>query len=1055
MAKIFCVLFTILYVSSIKGQYPIKANMLYDQEKYLEAIEEYKAIIPEIINKVGAKDTLILLQCYVDLAGCFEKVGLIDSSVVYCKRLFDIVNFHNIQENETFQVRMIGLGHNLIKLKRYTEVEYFMNYILLQNSEKVLDKLILYFYDVLQINYNESRNETKLIHTLIIRENVIRNKLSLNDKEIIKNLEHLSILYESLFNYQKAEVLLLEAKSKIIDVYGNNSIEFVEILISIGQLYNKSKNYNSSEFYFDQATSILKNIKDDQSKLKIKILEGLIGVYRKTNNYYKADHLVQELIVICKNINDCDIVLNNSALFYIEIGNYEKAILILEKIMSNYKELKTFPDYLGYVKIKQNLALAYDKQGKFGTAMNLYLDCIEILDNFEYYDKEYVTIINNMVNIDIKMNNLEFAEKWLTRCFEIIDKKYGRESLEYGEICNTAGVIMMKKGEYGNAINFLNQSMKIFNSIDTFSSLKKPYILHNLGSLYEVYNDNLNAGKIYSDFFNLSKSQIIKNFSFMTENEKELNIINFKNYNLWYKNFLHKNYKNQNELSASYFDIELFEKKLILNSLREKSFLIETNMPHELKARYEEWIKLKKLIVNRKIKTNTDETSVILLQEEANSLEKLLFKNLILSNKQGNLGWQDIKSKLNSNNVAIEFSSFRYRTLQSWTDSIFYVALILRPNDSYPQMIKLCEQKQLDSIFFKTNVRESSYVNNICKSDRLYELIWKPIEKYVKMGNQIYFSPSGLIHKISLSAIANSDSTYLSDQYNFYQVGSTALLATEDSSAKSVKDVVIFGGIDFDASEEQIAIAAKDIVLSDDIVSRSLYTQDSTRSGKWTYLYGTLDEAQSIDKMAKSKNIQSQLFTGAKAIEERFKSLNGKKSPSVVHIATHGFFFPDPKVDKKRLEFMSSQSDNTFTLADNPMNRSGLLFAGGNKAWIGEELSTDREDGILTAYEVSNMSLFNTELVVLSACETGLGDIKGSEGVYGLQRAFKQAGVRYLMMSLWKVPDLATKEFMTTFYKEYLTHQKPVREAFNATQSKMKDKYRNEPYKWGGFVLME
>jgi CHAT domain-containing protein len=152
---------------------------------------------------------------------------------------------------------------------------------------------------------------------------------------------------------------------------------------------------------------------------------------------------------------------------------------------------------------------------------------------------------------------------------------------------------------------------------------------------------------------------------------------------------------------------------------------------------------------------------------------------------------------------------------------------------------------------------------------------------------------------------------------------------------------------------------------------------------------------------------------------------------------------------------MSVQSDNTFTLADNPMNRSGLLMAGGNKAWIGEELSTNREDGILTAYEVSNMSLFNTELVVLSACETGLGDIKGSEGVYGLQRAFKQAGVRYLMMSLWKVPDLATKEFMITFYTEYLTHQKPVREAFKITQSKMKKKYRNEPYKWGGFVLME
>ncbi len=138
------------------------------------------------------------------------------------------------------------------------------------------------------------------------------------------------------------------------------------------------------------------------------------------------------------------------------------------------------------------------------------------------------------------------------------------------------------------------------------------------------------------------------------------------------------------------------------------------------------------------------------------------------------------------------------------------------------------------------------------------------------------------------------------------------------------------------------------------------------------------------------------------------------------------------------------------------MNRSGLLMAGGNKAWIGEESLTDREDGILTAYEVSNMSLFNTELVVLSACETGLEISREVKGFMDYNVLSKQAGVRYLMMSLWKVPDMTTKEvYRPLFYTEYLTNQKPVREAFNITQTKMKNKYRNEPYKWGGFVLME
>ncbi len=1037
MIKVFCVLFTLMCVSSLKGQYPFKAYMLYDQKRYLEAIDEYKAIIPEIINKVGANDTLVLLDCYIDLSRCFENVGIIDSSVVYSKKLFEIVNFHNMLENETFQVCMIGLGHNLIKLKRYAEAEYFMNYILLKNSGKVHDKYLLNFYDVLQINYTESRNEEKLIYTLVNKEDAIRNKLKLKNKDIIKHLGNLATFYISLFNYQKAESLLLEAKSKIIDVNGENSIEFVEILISCGQLYNNAKNFLSSEAYFDQSASILKNINGDHSKFKIKILDGLIKVHRANNNFIKSDNLVQELLIICKGIDDCEVVLNNEALFYIEIGDYEKAISNLETIISTYKELKTFSDYLGYVKIKQNLALAYDKQGKFGTAMNLYLDCIEILDNFEYYDKEYVSIINNMVFIDIKMGKLELSEKWLLRCFEIIDKKYGRESLEYGEICNTAGVLMMKKGEYVNAINFLNQSLSIFNSDDISSSKNKFNILHNLGSLYELTGDNKSAGKIYNDFFSFSKNQLINNFSFMTENEKELYIKNFNDYNLWFKNFLFKTYNGDVINSATYYDIELFSKNLILKSIIDREIYFKKNINDSLKPTYEEWIKLRKLIIRESNNFNIIKNETDSLMGEASKLEKHLVRNLQQTDSDQTIhNWRNVKLKLEPNQVAIEFSSFRYRTPESWTDSILYIALILRQNDSIPQMVILCEQKQLDSIFIRSDQRESNQVNNIYKNQRLYELIWKPIEGHLNAGNQIYLSSSGLLHQISLGAITNCDTSYLSDRYTFHQVGSTLVLASENRSDEPVKEVVIFGGIDFDASDELIASAAKDVVLDGDIVSRSLYIQDSTRTGKWTYLNGTLDEAQSIDKMAKAKNIERLLFTGAQAIEERFKSLSGEKSPTVIHMATHGFFFPDPKIDKKKFEMMSFQVDNKFTLGDNPMNRSGLLMAGGNRAWIGEESLTDREDGILTAYEVSNMSLFNTELVVLSACETGLGDIKGSEGVYGLQRAFKQAGVRYLMMSLWKVPDNATKEFMTTFYTEYLTNQKPVRKHLISRRAK-------------------
>ena len=136
------------------------------------------------------------------------------------------------------------------------------------------------------------------------------------------------------------------------------------------------------------------------------------------------------------------------------------------------------------------------------------------------------------------------------------------------------------------------------------------------------------------------------------------------------------------------------------------------------------------------------------------------------------------------------------------------------------------------------------------------------------------------------------------------------------------------------------------------------------------------------------------------------------------------------------------------------MIRSGLILAGANHAWTGGQPLENLADGILTAYEVSQMHLRETELVVLSACETGLGDIKGNEGVYGLQRAFKIAGVRYVLMSLWQVPDFATQDLMTAFYTLWLSEKISIPDAFHKAQQQVKAK-RPEPYYWAGFVLVE
>ena len=237
---------------------------------------------------------------------------------------------------------------------------------------------------------------------------------------------------------------------------------------------------------------------------------------------------------------------------------------------------------------------------------------------------------------------------------------------------------------------------------------------------------------------------------------------------------------------------------------------------------------------------------------------------------------------------------------------------------------------------------------------------------------------------------------------------------------------------------------------ANDVVTRSL-PDDLLRDGvaDFYYLSGTEKEVAAISKLAHNYNFNVTLTEGLKATEESFKSLTGKNSPAVLHIATHGFFFPDPKNNKKDDKM---RGPTVFKLSDNPLIRSGLAMAGANNAWKGKGV-TGVEDGILTSYEVSGMYLPNTKLAILSACETGLGDIQGSEGVYGLQRAFKTAGVENLVMSLWKVPDQESSEFMQEFYKNIFAKQ-TISTAFYNAQKIMKNKYRNDPYKWAAWIFV-
>jgi CHAT domain-containing protein len=292
----------------------------------------------------------------------------------------------------------------------------------------------------------------------------------------------------------------------------------------------------------------------------------------------------------------------------------------------------------------------------------------------------------------------------------------------------------------------------------------------------------------------------------------------------------------------------------------------------------------------------------------------------------------------------------------------------------------------------------------------------------------------------------------MSDTYNLVRLSSTRELVMRNKNTPH-NTATLYGGIQYQM--DSTLMFAESEKYPDLAVNRSL-DADTLDRGGIKPLPGSKKEVEKIATLLQNNQLQAKLFTATNANEESFKALSGQHQ-NILHIATHGFFWTD-SIARRKDYFAQNQSIednlNLPTTAD-PLNRCGLLFAGAQTAWSGHsaELPKGVQDGILTAKEISLLDLRDADLVVLSACETGKGEISG-DGVFGLQRAFKQAGAQTIIMSLWPVNDAATQLLMTEFYKNWITNKQSKREAFRNAQNTVRENFE-EPVYWAGFIMLD
>lgn len=319
-----------------------------------------------------------------------------------------------------------------------------------------------------------------------------------------------------------------------------------------------------------------------------------------------------------------------------------------------------------------------------------------------------------------------------------------------------------------------------------------------------------------------------------------------------------------------------------------------------------------------------------------------------------------------------------------------------------------------------------------CTSD-LYRVIWERLETYaLKDAKKVYFAPDGLLHKIAIESLIDKQGKLASEKWNLHRLTSTRNIVRTTSS-NTYKSAVLYGGLTYTMDADDLEESAK------------------LRAGVKN-LAETKVEITGIQAILEKNEIDCKLKTEKIGTEESFMALSST-GVNILHLATHGFFWTiENEKDYSNVQFISLI--NNTNSRESALIRSGLLLSGANIALQGKNDTNRFQDGILTAQEISSLDFEDMDLVVLSACETALGEISG-EGVFGLQRGFKLAGAQSILMSLWKVDDIATRLLMTEFYKQLFRGCSKIDALKKAQMYVRLQTGFEDPEFWAGFVLLD
>ncbi len=903
-----------------------------------------------------------------------------------------------------------------------------------------------------------------------------QNTSGANPLNVSGDLNNLGLLYVDEGRYADAEPTFKQAIA--IDEKASGPAGLATDLHNLALLYEKQGRYAESENLYKQALTLDEKALGPAHPSVANQLNGLAELYDQQGRYGDAEQLLKRAVDVYQKAFGPDhptvaTALNNLALLYESQGRHSEAEP-LEKRALVIAVKALGPEHPSVAVDLMSLGALYEAEERYAQADPLVTRAVAIDE--KALGPEHPTLaagLNTLASLKEAEGQYTTAEPLYQRAMAINVKALGAQHPSVAVNLNNLGACYKNEGRYPEAEQFYKRAIAIDEKALGPDHPQVATFLLNLALLYEAWGKNGEAAPAFEQSLDITHKRFEYGFAYMSEKDRLEFLASLQNMFPAYFSFSLAQEKNDAGTAGKVYDVLLWEKGLVGTSVAALRAQVANSgdpqavkMLDDLTAKKNE---SSRLATARPAGWAAAQSN---LDADASELEQQLARRVSSFGEQNALAqakWQDVQKTLQPGDAAVEVVRFQFHDGKKFTTTFYYAALVMTRDAPRPAFVVLGEAQKLETAPVAAYRAEVVRTRGVVvqqpqpgtggeTTTDAYNAFWKPLQPALAGAKRVYLAPDGVLNQLPIGLFTDESGRLLLEKYDLRIVNSTKDLLRPARAASS-KAAVLLGNPKFALSEQEQRMAVSQLNSGElkQPASATSSASVGTRSGVGAGgplppLPSTQIEIEKVGGTLKAAGWQVRSYTGNEALEEVIDRL---RSPRVVHVATHGFFLSDQEMAQKET---TSPAGSRGVGMEDPMLRSGLFFAGADRAAAGAAPAAGLDDGVLTAYQAAQLDLQGTELVVLSACETGLGEQKNGEGVFGLRRGLQEAGAESVLMSMWSVPDQETQELMALFYQKWLggvEKHEALRQAQIQEREVVRQRYAKDlPFYWGAFVLI-